>query len=64
MGWTVQQLGPHIALAISGLVPATAAVVIALLIARRASPRLRFGLRGQRPAVAIVNRVGKSGATL
>ncbi len=64
MGWIVEALGPHTAMMISGLVPAAAAVVVALLIARHASLRLRFGLRGRRPVIAIVTRAGKSGATL
>ena len=46
MGWVVEQVGPHIAMMISGVVPALAAVVVAVLIARTASLRLRFGLRG------------------
>ena len=64
MGWIVEAAGPHVAMAISGLVPAAAAVVVALMIARHASLRLRFGLRGRRPVIAIVNRAGKAGATL
>ncbi len=64
MGWIVEQTGPHIAMAVSGLVPAAAAGVVALLIARQASLRLRFGLRGRRPVLAIVTRAGKAGAHL
>nr|WP_271178460.1 MFS transporter [Leifsonia poae] len=64
MGWVVETVGPHVAMMISGLVPAAAAVVIALLIARSASLRLKFSLRGRRPSVAIVNRAGKAGARL
>jgi MFS family permease len=64
MGWLVEAVGPHIAMAVSGLVPAAAAVVVAWMIARHASLRLRFGLRGRRPVIAIVNRAGKAGATL
>lgn len=64
MGWVVEQVGPHLAMTISGLVPALAATVIAVLIARTASLRLRVGLRGRRPVIAIVNRAGKDGATL
>nr|WP_235500417.1 MFS transporter [Leifsonia sp. Root227] len=64
MGWVVEEVGPHTAMMISGIVPTIAAIVIALLIARSASLRLRFGLRGRRPTIAIVNRAGKSGATL
>jgi len=51
-------------MAISGLVPTAAAAVVAVLIARQASLRLRFGLRGRRPVIAIVNRAGKTGQTL
>jgi MFS family permease len=64
MGWIVESFGPHIAMTISGVVPASAAVVIALLIARSASLRLKFSLRGRRPSLAIVNRAGKTGARL
>jgi MFS family permease len=64
MGWIVEAWGPHIAMMISGLVPALAAVVIAILIARSASLRLSIGLRGRRPSVTIVNRAGKTGGRL
>lgn len=64
MGWIVEALGPHTAMVISGVIPTLAAIVVALLIARRASLRLRFGLRGRVPVIAIVNRAGKTGATL
>jgi len=64
MGWIVETFGPHIAMMVSGLVPAAASVVIAILIARSASLRLSLSLRGRRPIVAIVNRAGKSGARL
>ena len=64
MGWVVEQEGPHVAMMISGVVPALAAIVVAVLIARTASLRLQFGLRGRRPVFAIVNRAGKSGAAL
>jgi MFS family permease len=64
MGWIVESFGPHVAMTISGLVPASAAVVIALLIARSASLRLKFSLRGRRPSLAIVTRAGKTGARL
>jgi len=64
MGWIVEAAGPHIAMMISGLVPALAAIVIAVLIARSASLRLSIGLRGRRPTVTIVNRAGKTGGRL
>jgi MFS family permease len=64
MGWIVEAWGPHVAMMISGLVPAVAAVVIAILIARSASLRLSIGLRGRRPSVTIVNRAGKTGGRL
>jgi MFS family permease len=64
MGWIVEAWGPHIAMMISGLVPALAAVVIAILIAQSASLRLSIGLRGRRPSVTIVNRAGKTGGRL
>ncbi|WP_223695219.1 MFS transporter [Leifsonia poae] len=64
MGWVVEMFGPHIAMMVSGIVPTIAAIVIALLIARSASLRLRVSLRGRRPSVTIVNRAGKTGARL
>lgn len=64
MGWIVEAAGPHVAMMISGLVPALAAIVIAVLIARSASLRLSIGLRGRRPTVTIVNRAGKTGGRL
>jgi MFS family permease len=64
MGWIVESFGPHTAIMISGLVPAAAAIVIAILIARSASLRLRVSLRGRRPSVTIVTRAGKTGARL
>ncbi len=40
MGWIVEQFGPHIGMLISGFVPALAAIVIALVLARKHQLRL------------------------
>lgn len=64
MGWVVEMWGPHTAMMISGIVPAVASIVIALLIARSASLRLRVNLRGRQAGITIVNRAGKTGARL
>ena len=64
MGWIEETIGPHGAMVVSGLVPAGAAMLIGILVARRANLRLRFGLRGRRPTIAIVDRTGKRPARL
>ncbi len=54
MGQIVELIGPHAAMVLSGAVPAVAAVVIAVLIARRARLRLRLSFRSHSPQVEIV----------
>lgn len=48
MGWIVEQFGPRIGMLVSGLVPALAAVVIALVLAHRHQLRLAVTLRRSR----------------
>ncbi|AGW41614.1 integral membrane efflux protein [Leifsonia xyli subsp. cynodontis DSM 46306] len=64
MGWVVEALGPHSAMAVSGLVPTAAAIVVGLLIARGTNLRLRLRRSGRMPVVTIVTRAGKAGPTL
>ncbi len=54
MGWIVSSYGPHVGMAISGIVPALAAVAIGIHLARRHELRLRVTLRGPSRRVAIV----------
>ncbi|WP_022885185.1 MFS transporter [Glaciibacter superstes] len=48
MGWIVESFGPHVGMLVSGLVPATAAVVIAIILARRHQLRLVLRLPRRR----------------
>jgi hypothetical protein len=54
MGWIVSTFGPNVGMAVSGLVPAIAAVIIGIHLARRHELRLRVNLRGPQRRVAIV----------
>jgi MFS family permease len=54
MGWVVSTFGPNVGLGISGLVPAVAALVIGIHLARKHELRLSVTLRGRAPRVAIV----------
>ncbi|SDZ13755.1 MFS transporter [Herbiconiux ginsengi] len=54
MGWVVEHFGAHVGMVLSGAVPALAAAVIGLLIARRSRLRVRVSLRRRDPLVAIV----------
>lgn len=56
MGGLAELLGPQAALVISGAVPATAAIVIAALIARSGSLRLQVRLKRGESIVSIVAR--------
>jgi MFS family permease len=61
MGWIVSSFGPNVGMAVSGLVPAVAAVVIGIHLARRHQLRLSVTLRGPERRVAIVrNRAPKT----
>ena len=52
MGWIVERVGPHVGMLISGLVPALAAVVIALILAHRHQLSLSVIVRGNFASVA------------
>ncbi len=56
MGGLAELLGPRVALVISGAVPAVAAIVIAVLIARSGSLRLQVRLKRGESIVSIVSR--------
>jgi MFS family permease len=57
MGSIVEHYGPHVGMAISGLVPALAAVAIGIHLAVRHQLRLRVSLAGRIPQFAIVRRI-------
>jgi MFS family permease len=54
MGWVVSSFGPNVGLAVSGLVPALAALAIGIHLARKHELRLSVTVRGPAPRVAIV----------
>jgi MFS family permease len=56
MGWIAQQFGARTALMISGAVPAIAAIVIALVLARSGRLRIRVSLARRESLVSIVSR--------
>jgi MFS family permease len=57
MGWIVESQGPQFGMTVSGLVPAVAAVVIGIHLARRGHLRLRVVLQRNVPVVSIVRRI-------
>ena len=57
MGWVVSSYGPHVGMAISGLVPAIAAIVIGIHLARRHQLRIRVRVEGRTPRFTIVRRI-------
>jgi MFS family permease len=63
MGWIVSTWGPSVGLAVSGLVPAIAAIAIGIHLARRHQLRIRVSIDRGSPRVAIIRRV-QSGETL
>jgi MFS family permease len=56
MGWVVEHFGAHVGMVLSGLVPAVAAIVIGLVIARNADLHLRLRVRRHEPFITIVPR--------
>jgi MFS family permease len=56
MGWVVEHFGAHVGMVLSGAVPAVAAVVVGLVIARNADLHLRVRIRRHEPLVTIVPR--------
>ena len=63
MGWVVSTWGPAIGIAVSGLVPALAALAIGIHLARRHQLRLRVSITRGSPRVEIVRRA-RSGEAL
>jgi MFS family permease len=57
MGSIVSTYGPHIGMAVSGIVPAIAAVAIGIHLARRHELRIRVSVEHRMPRLAIVRRV-------
>jgi MFS family permease len=57
MGWIVENHGPQIGMAISGIVPAVAAALIGIHLARRGQLTLRVSLQRSSPLVSIVRRI-------
>lgn len=56
MGWAVESFGPHAAMIASGALPALAAIVIALVLARRGQLGIRVSMKRADPFVRIVRR--------
>jgi len=57
MGWVVENYGPHVGMAISGIVPLVVAIAIGAHLARKGHLKLRVSLRRREPFVAIVRRI-------
>jgi MFS family permease len=53
-GWIVSTFGPHVGMAVSGIVPAVAAAAIGIHLARRHQLRLQVRLEGRTPRLSIV----------
>jgi MFS family permease len=56
LGWIAEHADPHVALLVSGGVPALAALTIGVVLARKGALKLRVDLRDRRHLVRIVNR--------
>ncbi|MBM7472806.1 MFS transporter [Subtercola frigoramans] len=56
MGWMVETYGAHVGMAVSGLAPVVAAVVIGIVLARQGQLRLRISLRREPRFLSIVTR--------
>ncbi|BCW50197.1 MFS transporter [Arthrobacter sp. StoSoilB13] len=56
MGWLAEHLGPHLAILVAGGVPAAAAAVVAVVLARKASLHIKVDLRDRRRVLRIVDR--------
>jgi MFS family permease len=57
MGWIVETSGAQFGMTLSGFVPALAAVVIGIHLARRGHLRVRVSLQRTLPVVSIVRRI-------
>jgi len=56
LGWIAEHADPHVALLVSGGVPALAAMTVATILARKGGLKLRMDLRGGRRPLRIVSR--------
>jgi MFS family permease len=56
LGWIAEHADPHVALLVSGGVPALAALTVAVVLARKGSLLLRVSLRDRRHPVSIVSK--------
>jgi MFS family permease len=56
LGWIAEHADPHVALLVSGGVPALAALTVAVILARKGSLLLRVDLKDRRQPVRIVRR--------
>ncbi|TLM83162.1 MFS transporter [Pseudarthrobacter sp. NamE5] len=57
LGWIAEHAGPHLALLVSGGVPALAALTVAVILARKGSLLLKINIRDRRQPVQIIRRV-------
>jgi MFS family permease len=55
LGWIAEHADPHVALLVSGGVPALAALTVAVVLARKGSLKLQVNLRDRRRPVQIVS---------
>ena len=62
IGWIAEVLGMHVAFAVAGGVPLLAALVVAIVLARRHQMTLKVNLRDMRRVVRIVKRPRQAGA--
>lgn len=56
IGWIAEHVDPHVALLVAGGVPASAAVIVAVVLARRGELKLRVDLKDRRQLLRIVRR--------
>lgn len=56
LGWIAEHADPHLALLISGGVPALAALTVGIILARKGALKLRVDLKDRRHPVRIVSR--------
>ena len=56
LGWIAEHVDPHVALLVSGGVPALAALTVGVVLARKGALKLRVDLKDRRHPVRIVNR--------
>ena len=56
LGWIAEHADPHMALLVSGGVPALAALTVAIVLARKGSLHLKVDVRDRRRPIRIVDR--------